>query len=65
MFRNGYNETMNRSVVMEKMAQIGSMLHEEETKPKEERSEEKIRELMYAQMIQGLRLNTQRGRFSI
>ena len=40
------------------MADISSKLEEEYSKNKEDRDAEKERELMYAQMIEGMKLNT-------
>lgn len=48
----------NKDVIYNKLAEISSKLEEEQEKGDDERSFERERELMYAQMIQGLKLNT-------
>ena len=48
----------DKDVIYNKLAEISSKLEEEQEKGDDERSFERERELMYAQMIQGLKLNT-------
>ena len=55
-----YNE-FNRDVIYQKLADISSKLEEEQEKSDEERNIARERELVYAQMIQGLKLNTLRS----
>ena len=52
------NNEFDKSVIYNKMADISSKLEEEHSKNKEDRDAEKERELMYAQMIEGMKLNT-------
>lgn len=52
------NNEFDKSVIYSKMADISSKLEEEYSKNKEDRDAEKERELMYAQMIEGMKLNT-------
>ena len=58
MDRFVYNDEFNRDVIYEKLADISSKLEEEQEKPNEERDITRERDLIYAQMIQGLKLNT-------
>lgn len=52
------NSEFDKDVIFNKLAEISSKLAEEQEKNDEERNVEKERELIYAQMIQGLKLNT-------
>lgn len=52
------NEEFNRDVIFDKMAKINSKIEEELDKDETERNIAKEKELLYAQMIQGLKLNT-------
>lgn len=52
------NNEFDKSVIYNKIADISSKLEEEHSKNKEDRDAEKERELMYAQMIEGMKLNT-------
>ena len=58
MDRFVYNDEFNRDVIYEKLADISSKLEEEQEKSNEERDITRERDLVYAQMIQGLKLNT-------
>ena len=51
-------ERFNKDVIYEKMSKIASELEKMEKKPQEERNEAKEKELIYAQWMQGLKLNT-------
>lgn len=53
-----YNNDFDKDVIYNKLAEISSKLEEEQNKDKGERVKEKELRLMYAQMIQGLKLNT-------
>ena len=55
------NDEFNRDVIYEKLADISSKLEEEQEKPNEERDITREKDLIYAQMIQGLKLNTLRS----
>ena len=61
MDRFVYNDEFNRAVIYEKLADISSKLEEEQEKPNEERDITREKDLIYAQMIQGLKLNTLRS----
>lgn len=58
MDRFVHNDEFNRDVIYEKLADISSKLEEEQEKSNEERDITRERDLVYAQMIQGLKLNT-------
>ena len=58
MDRYVHNHEFNRDVIYEKLADISSKLEEEQEKSNEERDITRERDLIYAQMIQGLKLNT-------
>ena len=58
MDRFVHNDEFNRDVIYEKLADISSKLEEEQEKPNEERDITREKDLIYAQMIQGLKLNT-------
>lgn len=53
-----YNNDFDKDVIYNKLAEISSKLEEEQNKDKGKRDKEKELRLMYAQMIQGLKLNT-------
>lgn len=61
MDRFVHNVEFNRDVIYQKLADISSKLEEEQEKSDEERNIARERELVYAQMIQGLKLNTLRS----
>ena len=61
MDRFVYNDEFNRDVIYEKLADISSKLEEEQEKSNEERDITREKDLIYAQMIQGLKLNTLRS----
>ena len=61
MDRFVHNDEFNRDVIYEKLADISSKLEEEQEKSNEERDITRKRDLIYAQMIQGLKLNTLRS----
>ena len=52
------NNEFDKDVIFSKLAELSSKLEEEQAKDDNERSRERERELIYAQMIQGLKLNT-------
>lgn len=58
MDRTFNNTEFNKDVICERLAEINSMLSEECEKPSEEMDKKRVSELVYAQMIQGLKLNT-------
>ena len=58
MDRFVHNNEFNRDVIYQKLADISSKLEEEQEKSDEERNIARERDLIYAQMIQGLKLNT-------
>ena len=58
MDRFVHTNEFNRDVIYEELADISSKLEEEQEKSDEERNIARERELVYAQMIQGLKLNT-------
>ena len=58
MDRFVHNDEFNKDVIYEKLADISSKLEEEQKKSNEERDVTRERDLAYAQMIQGLKLNT-------
>ena len=58
MDRFVYDNDFDKDVIYSKLADLSDKLEEERTKNKEEFSPERERELLYAQMIQGLKLNT-------
>lgn len=58
MDRFVYNNEFDKDVIYDKMSKIERELEEEREKPDNERDEQRERELIYAQMIQGLKLNT-------
>ena len=55
MDRFVHNDEFNRDVIYEKLADISSKLEEEQEKSNEERDITRERDLIYAQMIQGLK----------
>ena len=61
MDRFVHNDEFNRDVIYQKLADISSNIDEEQEKSDEERNIARERELVYAQMIQGLKLNTLRS----
>jgi hypothetical protein len=61
MDRFVHNDEFNKDVIYEKLADISSKLEEEQEKSNEERDVTRERDLAYAQMIQGLKLNTLRS----
>ena len=61
MDRFVHNNEFNRDVIYQKLADISSKIEEEQEKSDEERNIARERELVYAQMIQGLKLNTLRS----
>ena len=52
------NNEFDKDVIYDKLSDLSSKLEEEQEKNIEERDFNKERELLYAQMIQGLKLNT-------
>ena len=52
-----YND-FDKSVIYEKMARLSSELKEEQEKDASERDADRERELMFAQLMQGMKLNT-------
>ncbi len=60
MINSVYNNEFDKDVILNKLSEISEELEKERSKESDERSLERERELMYAQMIQGLKLNTLR-----
>lgn len=58
MVRYVNNNEFDKDVIYDKLSDLSSKLEEEQEKNIEERDFNKERELLYAQMIQGLKLNT-------
>ena len=56
-----YNDEFNRDVIFEKLADISSKLEDEQKKSDEDRNPAMEMKLIYAKMIQGLKLNTLSG----
>lgn len=54
------NGIIDKQVTLDKMADISLELEQELAKSEEERSNERIMKLSYAQMVEGLKLNTAR-----
>jgi hypothetical protein len=52
------NNEFDKDVIYNKLAELSSKIEEERSKNPKEYSLERERELMYAQMIQGMKLNT-------
>ena len=55
-----YNNDFDKDVILNKLSKLSSELEKECSKDEKERDIERERELLYAQMIQGLKLNTLR-----
>lgn len=55
-----YNNEFDKDVILNKLSEISNELEKERSKEASEKSLDRERELMYAQMIQGLKLNTLR-----
>lgn len=53
-----YGNDFDRSVIFDKMSNLDDKIDEEKTKDFSNKRNDRIRELMYAKFIQGLRLNT-------
>lgn len=51
------NNEFDKDVIMKKLSELSSELEKEQSKDEKERSIERERELIYAQMIQGMKLN--------
>ena len=58
MDRFVHNNDFDKDVIFEKLSEISSKIEDEEKKEGVERNDDKIRELIYAQWIQGLKLST-------
>lgn len=58
MDRFVHNNDFDKDVIFEKLSEISSKIEDEEKKEGDERNDDKIRELIYAQWIQGLKLST-------
>ena len=52
-----YNNEFDKDVIYNKLAKISSQLEEEKNKSQEERNLDRERELMYAQLLEGMKLN--------
>lgn len=50
-------DDFNRGVIYDKMARLSRELKEEQNKDESDRDADKERELIYAQLIQGMKLN--------
>ena len=55
-----YNNEFDKDVILNKLSEISNELEKERSMEASEKSLDRERELMYAQMIQGLKLNTLR-----
>lgn len=55
-----HNNEFDKDVILNKLSEISNELEKERSKEASEKSLDRERELMYAQMIQGLKLNTLR-----
>lgn len=64
MDRFANNNEFDRDVIMERMYEISSKLKEESEKSDEEYDAEREKQLIYAQFIQGLKLNTLHSRWN-
>lgn len=53
-----FNEDFNKNVIYSKLAKISSKINEEIEKPLEKQDRKRECELLYAQMIEGMKLNT-------
>lgn len=53
-----YGNDFDRNVICDKLAQIEEQIHEEEGQEPSKEQEDRIRKLMYAQLMQGIRLST-------
>ncbi len=54
-------DDFNRGVIYDKMARLSRELKEEQNKDDSDRDADKERELIYAQLIQGIKLNAIMG----
>lgn len=54
-------DDFNRGVIYDKMARLSRELKEEQNKDESDRDADKERELIYAQLIQGMKLNAIMG----
>ena len=52
------NNDFDKDVIFNKLAKISSELKEEKDKDAKERDKQREKELIYAQLIQGMKLNT-------
>ena len=52
-----YNNEFDKDVILSKLSKLSNELEKESSKDEKERNIEKERELVYAQFIQGLKLN--------
>ena len=64
MDRFANNNEFDRDVIMERMYEISSKLKEESEKSDEKYDAEREKQLIYAQFIQGLKLNTLQSRWN-
>lgn len=53
-----YGNDFDRNVICDKLAEIEEKIQDEEEQEPSKEREERIRELMYAQLMQGMRLCT-------
>ena len=56
-----YSDDFDRGTVCDRLSEISAMIDEEKRKNEDEMDADRIRELMFAQMIEGLKLNTNMG----
>ena len=52
-----YNKDFDKSVIINKMNDLSEQIKEEQTKDNDEYNKEKELELIYAQLIQGIKLS--------
>lgn len=53
-----YTNDFDRSVICDKIAEIEEKIQEEEAQEPSQEQDKKVRDLMYAQLMQGIRLCT-------
>lgn len=53
-----YGNEFDKNIIYDKMADIDDKINEEESQESSEEHEKKIRELIYAKFLQGLKLST-------
>ena len=61
MDRYVYNNEFDKDVIFNKLSELSSKLEEEKSKSDEERNLDRERELIYAQLLEGMKLNIVRS----